>query len=253
MTLTTLVVDDEPLARRKLAALIADVPWATSLGEASDGAAALEAIDRLQPDVVFLDVQMPEVSGVDVVARLRRRNRTPPAVVFTTAYDRHAVTAFELGAVDYLLKPFGAARFLTALERARFTTLSRGGAASIDRALEAFTDAGEGRACDRIFVRDGNSVLPLPLREVERIEADDDYSRIHARGRYHLVGLRIGSLEQRLPNPPFLRVHRSHIVNLDYVGRLVGLDDSRFEVHMKNGALVPVSRARSQEIRRRSR
>ena len=118
MKITVLVVDDEPLARRRLAALIADVPWAVQVGEAQDGRAAIEAVRRLHPDVVFLDIQMPELSGIEVVARLPELDLVP-AIVFTTAFDQYAVTAFELEAVDYLLKPFGARRFLEALERAR--------------------------------------------------------------------------------------------------------------------------------------
>jgi two-component system LytT family response regulator len=106
---------------------------------------------------------------------------------------------------------------------------------------------------DRIFARDRNTVVPVPLREVQRIEAQDDYVLVHTLHRNHLLSLRIGELEQRLPNPPFTRVHRSHIVNLDHVGRIVGLESSRFEVRMKDGAVVPVSRVRSQEIRRLSR
>jgi two-component system, LytTR family, response regulator len=252
MNVTALVVDDEPLARRKLAAQIAEVPWATLLGEASDGPGALDAIARLRPDVVFLDVQMPELSGVDVATHLRGAV-SPPAIVFTTAYDRYAITAFELGAVDYLLKPFGTRRFLEAFERVRSTLQMRDGAAALERALAALSGGSNAATCDLIFVRAGNSVLPVSPHDVERIEGCDDYAMIHASGRRHLVSLRIGSLEARLPNPPFLRVHRSHIVNLDYVDRIAGLDDSRFEVRMKDGTRIPVSRARSQDIRRRSR
>jgi two-component system LytT family response regulator len=248
---TTLVVDDEPLARRKLAAFIADVPWAVQIGEASDGASALEAVARLHPEIVFLDIQMPELSGIDVLERLREREPAP-AVIFTTAFDQYAITAFELEAVDYLLKPFGARRFLAALERARSMVQMRGGAEALDRARSVLS-ARAGAPLDRIFVRDGNAVLPLLLADIERVEAEDDYVMIHTQRKRHLVSLRIRDLEERLPNPPFLRVHRSHIVNLDHVDRLVGLDDARFEVRMKNGALVPVSRTRSQEIRRLSR
>jgi two-component system, LytTR family, response regulator len=251
MSITALVVDDEPLARRKLAALIADVPWATQVGEAADGLEALEAVARVSPQIVFLDVQIPELSGIQVAARLQSR-QPPPAVVFTTAYDTHAVTAFELGAVDYLLKPFGTRRFLEAIERARLVSQMRSGGAALERAIAALGNGGTASR-ERIFVREGNSVLPLPLDEVERVEAHDDYAMIHTARRRHLVSLRMSALEAKLPNPPFLRVHRSHIVNLDHVDRISGLDDSRFEVRMKSGATVPVSRARSQELRRRSR
>jgi two-component system LytT family response regulator len=246
-----LVVDDEPLARRKLAALIADVPWTSQVGEARDGASALEAVARLRPDIVFLDIQMPELSGIQVLERLRELEPAP-AVIFTTAFDQYAVTAFELEAIDYLLKPFGHRRFLAALERARNLVQMQGGVATLDRA-RALLSPRAGAPFDRIFVRDGSAVLPLLLADIERIEAQDDYVMIHTQRKRYLVSLRIRDLENRLPNPPFLRVHRSHIVNLDQVDRLAGLDDARFEVRMKNGALVPVSRARSQEIRRLSR
>jgi two-component system LytT family response regulator len=252
MNVTALVVDDEPLARRKLAALIADVPWATQVGEAADGLEALEAVERVSPHIVFLDVQIPELSGIQVASRLRSM-QPPPAVVFTTAYDTHAVTAFELGAVDYLLKPFGTRRFLEAIERARLASQMRAGGAALERAIAALGNGSGTASRDRIFVREGNSVLPLPLDEVERVEAHDDYAMIHTARKRHLVSLRMSALEAKLPNPPFLRVHRSHIVNLDHVDRISGLDDSRFEVRMKSGATVPVSRARSQELRRRSR
>jgi two-component system LytT family response regulator len=252
MTVSILVVDDEPLARRKLAALINDVPWAKQVGEAHDGTAVVEAAARLRPDIVLLDVQMPELTGVEVVERLRRVNPVP-AVIFTTAYDRYAVTAFELEAVDYLLKPFGAKRFLAALERARIAVEARATTSVLDRAWTVLGTPSSPVSLERIFVRDGNAVVPIALAAIERIEAQDDYVMIHAQGRHHLVSLRVADLEVRLPNPPFLRVHRSHIVNLDYVERMASLDDSRLEVRMKDGARIPVSRVRSQEIRRRAR
>ena len=248
--LTTLVVDDEPLARRRLTSLLAQVEWATQLGEASDGSAALDAIARLRPDAVFLDIQMPAMSGLEVVERLRSMPQ-PPLVIFTTAYDQYAVAAFELEALDYLLKPFGNQRFMTALERARHAR-ARGNADALERA-HAVLGRSQPTPLDRIFVREANAVVPVALSEVERIEAQDDYVLIHRAQRKHLLSLRIGDLELRLPNPPFIRVHRSHIVNLDQVERIVGLDGARFEVIMKNGARVPVSRARSQDIRRLSR
>src|SRR5262245_43535746 len=252
VTVKVLVVDDEPLARRKLAALINDVAWAEQIGEAGDGASAVEAVARLRPDIVFLDIQMPELTGIQVLERLRKIRPTP-AVVFTTAHDEYAVTAFELEAVDYLLKPFGGRRFLAALERARQAVETHGASAILDRARAALNTPSAVAPLERIFVRDGNAVVPLTLAVIERFEAQDDYVLIHAQGRRYLVALRVANLETRLPNPPFLRVHRSHIVNLDHVERMVSLDDSRLEVRMKGGAKVPVSRIRSQEIRRRAR
>lgn len=252
MTLSVFVVDDEPLARRKLAGLIARVPWAKQIGEASDGLMAVDAIRELKPDVVFLDIQMPELSGIEVANRLRRLEPVP-AVVFTTAYDCYAVTAFELEAVDYLMKPFGEQRFAAALERARGVAEMRSGAESLDRARATLTEPRAATPLTRILVRERGAVVPLALADVLRIEAQDDYVMIHTSTRRHLVSLRIRDLESRLPDPPFLRVHRSQIVNLDHVDRMVRLDDTRLEVRMKNGAAVPVSRARSREIRRLSR
>ena len=246
------VADDEPLARRKLAHLIAEVPWANPVGEAADGATALESILDLQPEVVFLDIHMPGMSGLEVLEGLAKL-QPAPAVVFTTAFDQYAVTAFELDAIDYLLKPFGRRRFLVALERARQIADMRHGAAGLARARGLLGGPGTMAPRERIFVRDRNAVIPVVLADIEHIEGQDDYALIHTGGRHHLVSLRIRDLEAWLPNPPFLRVHRSHIVNLDHVERLEGLDDARFQVRMKDGATVPVSRARSQEIRRLSR
>ncbi len=248
--LTAFVVDDEPLARRRLASLLADVPWATHVGEAGDGAAAIEAIERQRPDVAFVDIQMPEMSGLEVVERLHTFPQ-PPIVIFTTAYDQYAVAAFELEALDYLLKPFSARRFMVSLERAR-QAYARDRRSELDRARNLLSRP-RGALLDRIFVRETNTVVPLPVGEIQRLEAQDDYVAVHTARRSYLVTLRIGDLEQQLPNPPFLRVHRSHIVNLDHVERMIGLDGARFEVRMQNGAVVPVSRARSQDIRRLSR
>lgn len=250
MSFGAFVVDDEPLARRRLASLIAQVPWAKQVGEASDGSSAVAAIERERPDAVFLDIQMPEMSGLAVVERLRALDR-PPVVIFTTAYDQYAVAAFELEALDYLVKPFGDERFLTAIERAR-QARARDAESALDRARTALGRRDDA-PLDRIFAREANAVVPLPLSEIARIEAQDDYVLVHTSGRSYLLSLRVSELETRLPNPPFIRVHRSHIVNLDHVRRIVGLDGARFEVCMKNGAAVPVSRTRSREIRRLSR
>jgi two-component system, LytTR family, response regulator len=248
--LTTFVVDDEPLARRRLASLIAGVAWAKCLGEAGDGPTAIEAIKRERPDAVFLDIQMPEMSGLEVVDRLRTLPR-PPIVIFTTAYDRYAVAAFELEALDFLLKPFSADRFNIALERAR-QARSRDSVGALERARDLFARPA-GTMLNRIFVRERNAIVPLTLSEVHRLQAQDDYVSVHTSHRSYLLTLRIGELERQLPNPPFMRIHRSHVVNLDHVDRIIGVDGARFEVRMRDGAVLPVSRARSQEIRRISR
>jgi two-component system LytT family response regulator len=165
-------------------------------------------------------------------------------------HDHYAITAFELGAVDYLLKPFGRERFAAAFARARAAVQGRHAAASWERVREALAGL-QPAVLQRLFVRDGEAIVPLALQAVQRFEAQDDYVLIHAAGRRHLVSLRIAGLEARLPQPPFLRVHRSH--NLDHVDRLEPLADGRLEVRMRDGARVPVSRARAQSIRRLAR
>jgi two-component system, LytTR family, response regulator len=250
--LPVFIAEDEPLGRRRLADFIAGVSWVSLVGEAGDGAAAVEGILRLRPAIVFLDIRMPELSGLDVVDRLRVLDPAP-AIVFTTAYDQYAVTAFELGAVDYLLKPFGEQRFITALQRARRVAMDHGGAAALQRARQALaTDAAA--PLGHILVRDtAGAIVPLALAEIDHVQAQDDNSVLHAGGRHYLVGVRLQDLEVRLPSPSFLRIHRSFLVNLDHVERMIPSGDGRFAVKLRTGPTLPASRARSQEIRRLAR
>jgi two-component system LytT family response regulator len=246
-----LVVEDEPHARAKLRALVDGLPWATCVGEAADGRDALARVDALRPDLVFLDVELPELGGLDVLERAAHR----PAVVFTTAYDRYAVRAFELAAVDYLLKPFGAERFAAAAERAR-RALAAGGEAGDDeeqppppgeRARRALAE-GAG-PLTRLLVRDRGRITPVAVRDVERLEAEDDYVALHAHGRRHLVYVPLGELEARLDPAQFVRVHRSHVVNLDFVRHLAPYDAGRLLVEMRDGTRIVASRARSAVLR----
>jgi two-component system, LytTR family, response regulator len=244
-----LLIEDEPLARRQLRELAAGVPWLSCIGEAADGAAAVRAIDDLKPDLIFLDIRMPELSGLEVLERTEHE----PAVIFTTAFDQYAVAAFELGALDYLLKPFGRERFLAAVERAR---RALGATPSDDDDRDSSTvvrarvalGAAAGPA-ERIFVRDRGRIVPVPVREIERLEAEDDYVGVYARGRCFLVYLRLGEFERRLDPQRFLRVHRSHVVNLDFVTALVPFDATRLQVEMRDGTKIMASRTRSRELR----
>jgi two-component system, LytTR family, response regulator len=244
-----LLIEDEPLARRQLRELADGVPWLACVGEVEDGATAVRAIDELRPDLIFLDIRMPELSGLEVLERVAHE----PAVIFTTAFDSYAVAAFELGALDYLLKPFGRERFLAAVERARRALTAAHPEESdrdtsiISRARAALGSSGE--PTERIFVRDRGRIVPVPVREIERLEAEDDYVAIHARGRRFLVYLPLGEFEHRLDPQRFLRVHRSHVVNLDYVAALVPYDATRLQVEMRDGTKLLASRARSRELR----
>jgi two-component system LytT family response regulator len=238
---TAFIVDDEPVARRGLRAMLAAFEWIEVIGEAVDGASAVRAIDAQRPELVFLDVQMPELLGTEVVQRLEHR----PFVIFTTAFSEHAVTAFQLGAVDYLLKPFGPARLGAAMERVRSAI---GEPVTVD-AIERLSGALGGGPISRLFVRVGGALVPLPLERVSWFEADGDYVIAHAAGGRHTLHLSLARLEARLDSRRFTRVHRGHIVNLEQVRAFRRDAAGNLEAELLDGARVPVSRARAQELR----
>lgn len=262
----TLIADDEALARSKLRRLASGVEWIGEVLEAEDGPAAVSLIDERRPLLLFLDIRMPGASGIEVLERIEHR----PHVVFTTAYDRYAVTAFELQALDYLLKPFGSARFEQAMDRVR-AEIGRGARARrstaggpdsdpdavalasisndevVGRARQALSP---GRPLQRLFVRGRGCIVPLAVSDIERLEARGDYVRIHTADRGHLVNVRLKDFEARLDPERFIRVHRSHIVNLDHVDEIVPCDGSRLEIRLRSGAEVVASRERSKRLRR---
>lgn len=237
---TTLIADDEPIARAGLRAMLARVEWVTCVGEAANGLAAVEAIDRLRPELVFLDIQMPGMLGTDVLSRVAHR----PFVVFTTAYAQHAVTAFELGALDYLLKPFGPDRLTTTLERVRAALGEPRAPSSLDRAAEALQSG----PMTRLFVRSGRSIVPVPVASVLWFEALGDYVAAHVPKGRHVLHLSLNRLEARLDPARFVRAHRTHIVNLDHViaFRRAGRG---MVAEMSDGARLAVSRQRARELR----
>ena len=241
---TAFIADDEPVARAGLRHLLAEVEWIACIGEAADGDAALEAIDRLRPDLVFLDVQMPGLLGTEIVRRLTHR----PLVVFTTAYAEHAITAFELGALDYLLKPFGPERLGAALDRLR--------AAFGEPAPPAFDRLGEALSpgpISRIFVRSGRAIVPVAVDTIAWFEALGDYVGVHAGAANHLVHVSLNRLEQRLDPRRFSRIHRTHIVNLDFVESFRRQDGGGLVAQLLDGAVLPVSRVKAQELRSQAR
>jgi two-component system LytT family response regulator len=245
MKTRAIVVEDEPIARGQLRDLLTEIDWIECIGEAADGRSAVATIDALKPDLVFLDIEMPEMSGLDVLAAIRHE----PAVVFTTAYDKFAVAAFELEAIDYLLKPFGRDRLRAALERVRRAVTDVADEPVARRAHEALDQLSAGGPLTRLFVRDRGRILPIAVQDIERLEADDDYVAVYVRGRRFLVYLNMNEFEARLDAARFVRIHRSHIVNLDYVAALVPFDATRLQVEMKDGTKLTASRTRSREFR----
>ena len=251
MTFRALVVDDEGVARKALRDLIGEVQWITCIGEAEDGVAAIAAIAEHGPDLVFLDVEMPGASGVEVLERTEASN-PDLAVIFTTAHDDYAMTAFEFGAIDYLRKPFGRARFLRAVERARphLEARARRGADTGSALAERLAFAQRPpQPLTRLFVRDRGVVVPLKADDIVRCEADGDYVAVHAGGRRHLVYVNLADLAAQLDRERFVRVHRSHLVNLDHVASLAPHDANRLEVRLNDGSRVISSRAGTQALR----
>ena len=242
MKVRTFIVDDEPIARAGLRAMLLAFEWVEVIGEAADGQSAAGTIESLRPELVFLDVQMPGLTGTDVLRHIERQ----PYIIFTTAFAEHAVTAFELGAVDYLLKPFGPGRLSAALERVRAAI---GEPATIG-ALERLTGAQGSGPISRLFIRVGGNLVPLPVGDVAWFEAEGDYVIAHTARNNHALHLSLNRLEQRLDAKRFLRIHRAHIVNLDHVRAFKRDLRGNLEAEMAGGHRLPVSRTRAQELRR---
>ena len=233
------VVDDEELARSLVREHLADHPDVEVVAECANGLEAIEAVAAHAPDLLFLDVQMPRLTGFETLELLEPR----PAVVFVTAYDRHAVKAFEVNAVDYLLKPFSKERFDAALAKAR--ALLATGARRPDPAALAAAARPEGVPLERIAVREGTRVTLLPVDKVEWVKAEDDYVLIRSGGKNHLKHQPLADLAAQLPAARFVRVHRSWIVN---VARLAALEEGKTAV-MTDGERVPVSRSGSARLK----
>ena len=236
MPLRTVVAEDEPLARQRLRRFVERDPRLVLVGEAESGTAAVELIDRLAPDVVFLDVQMPECTGLEVLERAAHR----PAPVFTTAYPEYALRAFEVEAYDYLVKPFGWTRFQAAVDR----VARRLAAPSTPAPAPA-----PGPYLERLFVRRRGELVPVSMRDVHRIEGAGDYVLLCTLGSQVLADMSLNELERRLDPACFRRVHRAHIVNLDHVSSIRQYDERRLAVRFADGSEVVASRAGSQSLR----
>ena len=204
----TLVADDEPIARARMLALLSDEPDIEVVGECASGTQAMTAIERTSPDLVFLDIQMPQMDGLTLARTL---GRTMPAVVFVTAYDEYALSAFEVHALDYLLKPYSADRFKSALVHAR-------------RHLEARRQRGgdspEPERRERLVIKSSGRIYFIRMRDIDWCEADGNYVRLHVGAQTHLVRGTMAHIESQLDRARFVRIHRSTIVNVDRIQEL---------------------------------
>jgi two-component system LytT family response regulator len=258
-----LIVDDEPAARRGIALMLADHPDFEVVGQCADGLEALEAIEQVAPDLVFLDIQMPGLDGFDVLQRLGAE--AAPGIIFVTAYDEYAIRAFDVNAIDYLLKPYSDSRFAEALERARgliererltdfrrrlaslLGDLTEEGASAGDR------DGGAGpagqvgrertRAVSRFPIKTRGRVVFVSADEVSWISAERDYVRLHTGQRSYLLREKIGELEEQLSPEGFVRVHRSALVRVEAIDELQDLGDGRYLVRLADGRELRMSRS----------
>lgn len=229
------LVDDEELARLVLREHLVSHPEVEIAAECANGFEAVKAVAEWKPDILFLDVQMPKLSGFEVLELLDPR----PTVVFVTAFDQYAVKAFEVHAVDYLLKPFSRERFEAALARAK----ERARSAAPPPPASLAADATPDRKLSRVIVKDGPNVFVIPVSKIEVIEAQDDYVLVRSEGRGHLKQQTLQSLEAQLDSSRFVRVHRSFLLNVDRLKRLEKDGKGGGLAILPDGSEVPVSKA----------
>ena len=245
--LRALIVDDEPPARARIRRILEAESGIEIVGECANGPEALAAIERAAPHLVFLDVQMPVMDGFEVLRSIDGPNA--PAVIFVTAYDEYALRAFEVHALDYLLKPFNRDRFHDALARAR-THLVRGVATGLDPRLVALLDhmAQHRAPAQRLVVRSEGRIVFIRLADLDWVEAAANYVRLHARGETYLLRRSMKQMERQLPGDSFLRIHRSTIVNIDRIKELQPWFHGEYVAILHDGTKLTVSRAYADRI-----
>lgn len=247
MRIRTVIVDDEPLARKRLADLLAEIHDVEVLAECTNGEEAIRTIEETRPDLLFLDVQMPEIDGFDVLHAIGVG--CVPAVIFVTAYDQFALRAFEAHALDYLLKPFDDERFAASLQRAR-ERIRQQQFGDVDRRLlallnEARPDRGH---IQRLVVPSGHRSIFIRTDDVDWIEAERNYIRIHVRGQAHLLRENMSRIESALDPSKFCRIHRSTIVNIDRIHAVESLARGEYLVTLHDGTKLTSGRSYRQNL-----
>jgi two-component system LytT family response regulator len=244
-----LIVDDERLSRQRIRRLLAFEPECEIAGECENGSDAVRALARERPDILFLDVQMPELDGFEVVGAIRESR---PLIIFTSAFDEYALRAFEVHAFDYLLKPFDRKRFRESLQRAK-SHLARERSESPDGRLAALIEhfANGRKLPDRIAVRNGGRVVFVKVGEIDWIEASDNYVCLHSESETHVLRETMGQLESRLDPARFARVHRSAIVNLDRIKELQPWFRGDYRVILRDGTELTLTRSHREKLESR--
>jgi two-component system LytT family response regulator len=246
--LRTLIADDEPLARERMRSLLGPEDDIEVVAEAGDGLATVEAILTHDPDLVFLDISMPKLDGFGVIATVGAERM--PAVVFVTAYDKHALKAFEVQALDYLLKPFDSDRFQATLRRARRQI--EGGQADLERRLlDLVRSLNRPTRPERIVVKSSGRLFFLRADEIDWVEAAGNYVKLHVGAEAHLMRETMTAIEQRLSPETFFRIHRSHIVNLERIKELQPWFNGEYVVMLQNGTQLTLSRGYRDKLQER--
>jgi len=248
MTIRTCIVDDEPLARERIRTLLSGEPDIEVVGESGDGPAAVATIRAARPDLLFLDVQMPGSDGFGVLQALEAE--IPRAVIFVTAYDQYALQAFEVHALDYLLKPFSSRRFHRALQRARAELLRQAEGDVHERILSLIEQFRHPRRPERIVVRSVGRVSFLRIDEIDWVEAEGNYVRLHTGAASYLLRETMKGIEAKLDPDRFIRIHRSTIVNTDRIKELQPLFHGEYAVILRDGTRLTASRGPENKIRR---
>ncbi len=243
--ITAIIIDDEELGRRIIKEYLKGHPEVEVKAECQNAYEALEAIEEHHPDLLFLDVQMPEIDGFELLGMLEE----VPLVIFSTAYDKYALKAFEVNAIDYLLKPYEQERFDMALERAKKDLRSnQEGQRRIEQLLDHLHQ--EKRYLERLLIKQSGKIIILNLREIQWIEAMADYVNIHTGNDTYLVHQSLTHIESRLDPNQFVRIHRSSIVNLDAVQEIVGWAKGRYKVLLKSGKELNLSRLGAKRLKK---
>ncbi len=241
MKIRTLIVDDEPLARERVRALLSEETDVEVVGECRDGQEAVEAIRREAPDLVFLDVQIPELDGFGVIERVGVDKI--PVIVFVTAYDQYALQAFEVHAVDYLLKPFDQDRFQKALARARQSVQLRRGGDVNERLVALLEDLKTPQGhLERLVVKSSGRLFFLRAEEIDWIESSGNYVSLHVGPESHLLRETMNGIETKLDPARFIRIHRTAIVNIDRIRELQPLFHGEYDVVLRTGTTLTLSR-----------
>ncbi len=249
MKLRTIIVEDEPLARERLQNLLTADPEIELVAECANGAEAVAQITEHQPDLVFLDIQLPELDGFGVLASLDQEHL--PAVIFITAYDRFALKAFEVHALDYLLKPFDSTRFRSALQRAKDSLERRAKTPAEEPGLRNFIEESrpENEAITRLAVKSSGRSIIIKVDEIFCIEAAENYVKVHTEREAHLHRETMKSIESRLPSDRFVRISRTCIVNADQIKEVQPFFNDTFVVILKNGARLNATRTHRDKVK----